>query len=243
MTKARASAEQTDDRPEVARAYDHWAASYDADRNATRDLDAEVVRRAPLAVAGRDVLELGCGTGKNTAWLAERARTVMALDFSAGMLARARERLGDSRVRFVRHDVREPWPVPSVSVDVVVGNLVLEHVENLAPIYAEAARVLRPLGQLWLCELHPERQRRGGQAHFTDADTGKTVHVAAHVHTVGEYVNDGIAAGLTLRHLGEWLEESAPRDAASRLLSVLFEKAEAEMPSRRSHQDRELTIP
>jgi malonyl-CoA O-methyltransferase len=125
-------------------------------------------------------------------------------------------------VRFVRHDVREPWPATLASVDVVVGNLVLEHVEALAPVYAEAARVLRPGGQLLLCELHPERQRRGGQAHFTDAASGDTVHVPAHRHTVSEYVNGGIAAGLTLRHLGEWLEDGAPDDAPPRLLSVLF---------------------
>jgi ubiquinone/menaquinone biosynthesis C-methylase UbiE len=234
MTEPQTSAQRAGDISEIARDYDRWAASYDADRNATRDLDAEVVRRAPLALAGRDVLELGCGTGKNTAWLAERARTVVGLDFSAGMLARARERLGRlgerggaAHVRFVHHDVREPWPVPRAAVDVVVGNLVLEHVEDLAPVYAEAARVLRPGGQLLLCELHPERQRRGGQAHFMDAATGSTVHVTAHRHTVGEYVNGGIAAGLTLRHLGEWLEADAPHEAPPRLLSVLFEQASA----------------
>ena len=210
----------------VAAAYDRWSASYDVDRNATRDLDAEILRRTPLDLDGRDVIELGCGTGKNTVWLAERARTVLALDFSDGMLARARERLaerpGAASVRFVRHDVREPWPATLASVDVVVGNLVLEHVEALASVYSEAARVLRPGGQLLLCELHPERQRRGGQAHFTDAASGDTVHVPAHRHTVSEYVNGGIAAGLTLRHLGEWLEEGAPDDAPPRLLSVLF---------------------
>jgi malonyl-CoA O-methyltransferase len=92
---------------------------------------------------------------------------------------------------------------------------------------AEAARVLRAGGQLWLCELHPERLRRGGQAHFTDAASGATVHVPAHRHAVSEYVNGGIAAGLTLRQLGEWLEEGAAADAPPRLLSVLFEKAGA----------------
>jgi ubiquinone/menaquinone biosynthesis C-methylase UbiE len=215
------------DPPDVARAYDRWAASYDADRNLTRDLDADVVRRAPLALDGSDVLELGCGTGKNTTHLAERARSVLALDFSAGMLARARQRLtaaGAAHVRFARHDVREPWPVAGAAVDVVVGNLVLEHVVRLAPVFAEAARVLRPGGQLWLCELHPERQRRGGQAHFTDSTSGATVHVAAFRHTVAEYVNGGIAAGLVLRHLGEWLEAEAPAAAPPRLLSVLFER-------------------
>ncbi len=216
---------------DVAHAYDRWAASYDVDRNATRDLDAHVLRHAPLDLADRDVLELGCGTGKNTLWLAEHARTVLALDFSAGMLAQARDRLGGAaHVRFAQHDVRQPWPAPAAGADVVVGNLVLEHVERLAPVYAEAARVLRPGGRLWLCELHPERQRRGGQAHFTDAATGGTVHVPAHRHTVGEYVNDGIAAGLVLRHLGEWLEEGAPPDAPPRLLSVLFAKPGAAAP-------------
>ena len=78
---------------DVAAAYDRWAGQYDDAPNATRDLDAAVVRRTPLRVDGRDVLELGCGTGKNTAWLAARARQVLALDFSPGMLAAARRRL------------------------------------------------------------------------------------------------------------------------------------------------------
>lgn len=210
----------------LASAYDRWAASYDEDQNATRDLDAAVLRRASIAVSGCDVLELGCGTGKNTTWLAERAQSVIGLDLSEGMLARARARILAPHVRFVRHDVREPWPVPDGSIDVVVGNLVLEHLSALAPVYAETARVLRPGGQLWLCELHPERQRRGGQAHFTDSVTGATIHVSAFQHTVSEYVNGGIAAGFALRELGEWLEDGAAPDAPPRLLSVLFRKEE-----------------
>src|SRR5207245_2491950 len=75
-------------------------------------------------------------------------------------------------VRFVQHDLRMPWPVAAASIDVAVGNLVLEHIESLAPVFAEAARVVRPGGQLFICELHPARQRRGGQAHFTYAATG-----------------------------------------------------------------------
>jgi ubiquinone/menaquinone biosynthesis C-methylase UbiE len=210
---------------DVAAAYDRWASQYDDDPNATRDLDAEVLRRAPLHLDGRDVLELGCGTGKNTIWLAESTRQVVAMDFSDGMMAAARRRVRTHNVRFVQHDVRERWPLASGAVDVVVGNLVLEHVQHLAPIYAEAVRVLRPGGQLFLCELHPFRQLRGGQAHFSDQRTGETVHVAAFTHSASEYVNCGIAAGLVLRELGEWLETGAPTDAPPRLLSVLFERS------------------
>ena len=209
---------------DVAQAYDRWAASYDADKNATRDLDAVVMRRTPLALDGREVLELGCGTGKNTTFLAEHAKRVVAMDFSEGMIARAHERIVTSNVEFVRHDVREVWPVPSASIDVVVGNLILEHVHDLAVVFFETARVLRPGGQVFFCELHPYRQLLGSQAQFTDPSTGEQVHVTAHVHTVSEYVNGAIEAGLKLRALGEFVEEEAAEQAPPRLISLFLER-------------------
>jgi malonyl-CoA O-methyltransferase len=168
---------------------------------------------------------VGCGTGKNTIFLAEHARHVVAMDFSAEMLERARARVNAAHVDYRRHDIRQPWPLRAASADLVVGNLVLEHVDDLRPVYAAAARVLRPGGHLFFCELHPVRQLRGGQAHFTDAGTGETVHVQAHVHSVSEYVNAGIAAGLTLIQLGEHLESQASDDSPPRLLSVLFQRS------------------
>jgi ubiquinone/menaquinone biosynthesis C-methylase UbiE len=209
---------------DVAQAYDRWSRRYDDDHNATRDLDARVVRGSPLHVAGSRVLELGCGTGKNSEWLATHARELVALDFSPGMLDVARRRVRSQRARFVEQDITRPWPVDPSSIDVVVGNLVLEHVRDLAPIYAEAARVLRTGGELFLCELHPYRQLRGAQAHFEDAETNETVPVTAYQHSVSEYVNGGLAAGFTLRALGEHVEESASPDSPPRLLSVLFER-------------------
>ena len=209
---------------DVAQAYDRWSRRYDDDHNATRDLDARVVRQSPLHLDGARVLELGCGTGKNSQWLATQSRELVALDFSPGMLDVARRRVRAAHVRFVEHDITRPWPVEPASCDVVVGNLVLEHVRDLGPIYAEAARTLRPGGQLFFCELHPYRQLRGGQAHFEDAETKQIIPVTAFPHTVSEYVNGGVGAGLRLRALGEHLEDNASADAVPRLLSVLFER-------------------
>ena len=211
-------------RSDVALAYDRWSRRYDDDHNATRDLDARVVRQSPLHLGGARVLELGCGTGKNSEWLAAQARELVALDFSPGMLDVARRRVRAAHVRFVERDSTHAWPVEGGTMDVVVGNLVLEHVRELGPIYAEAARVLRPGGELFLCELHPYRQLRGGQAHFEDDATNEIVPVTAFRHSVSEYVNGGLAAGFRLRALGEHVEESAPSEAAPRLLSVLFER-------------------
>lgn len=204
---------------EIARAYDRWSRTYDTDANTTRDLDAEVLRRSSLAIDGRDVLELGCGTGKNTGWIAERARRVIGMDFSPGMLEVARARVPLDRVTLVQHDVRERWPVDDASVDLVIGNLILEHLSSVAPIFAEAARVLRPSGLMYSCELHPYRQLRGGQAHFTDEWSGEVVFAPAFQHTIAEYVNAAVAAGLKIQRLDEWTETTAP-PAIPRLLSL-----------------------
>jgi malonyl-CoA O-methyltransferase len=205
---------------EIARAYDRWARTYDTDANTTRDLDAEVLRRSSLAVYDRDVLELGCGTGKNTVWLAERARRVTAMDFSPGMLEVARTRVPPDRVTIVQHDVRERWPIDGASVDVVVANLILEHLQDVAAIFREAARVLRPGGLMYSCELHPYRQLRGGQAHFTDEWSGEVVFAPAFQHTIAEYVNAAVASGLNVERLDEWTETSAGSTAIPRLLSM-----------------------
>jgi ubiquinone/menaquinone biosynthesis C-methylase UbiE len=219
------SNDSTESRPadagaEIARAYDRWARTYDTDANTTRDLDADVLRQSSLAIDDRDVLEVGCGTGKNTRWLAERARRVVAMDFSPGMLDVARGRVPSERVTLVQHDIRERWPVDDASVDLVIGNLILEHVANVAPIFAEAARVLRPGGVMYSCELHPYRQLRGGQAHFTDEWSGEVVFAPAFQHTIAEYVNAAIASGLSIQRLDEWTETGAASPAIPRLLSL-----------------------
>ena len=214
---------------EIARAYDRWARTYDTDANTTRDLDAEVLRRSSLTIDGRDVLELGCGTGKNTGWLAARARRVIGMDFSPGMLEVARARVPLDRVRLIQHDVRERWPVDDASVDVVVANLILEHLSNVAPIFAEAARVLRHGGVMYSCELHPFRQLRGGQAHFTDEWSGETVYAPAFQHTIAEYVNAAVASGLATSRLDEWTETDAASPVIPRLLSMQLTRRDGAM--------------
>ncbi len=111
--------------------YDVWAATYDSVNNPTRDLDAVVLRTQPLPLSGARIIEIGCGTGKNTGWLAEHAQHFVAIDFSELMLEHARRRVTSDRVRFVRHDILDPWPVPDGSADLVVSNLVLEHIPDL----------------------------------------------------------------------------------------------------------------
>lgn len=203
----------------VAGAYDRWARAYDTDRNATRDL-AEAVLRATLPdPEGLDVLEAGCGTGLRTAWLAERARSVLALDLSEGMLEVARARVASPRVDFRRHDLTEPWPAADASFDLVVDSLVLEHIPDLGFVFREAARVLRPGGRMLVCELHPARQRAGRQAEFT-APGGEVERVPAFLHEEGEYRDAARAAGLEVKAEADHRDPDAAPDALPRLLSL-----------------------
>lgn len=206
---------------DVAAAYDRWAATYDVDPNITRDRDAAILRRQAFELTNCDVLEIGCGTGKNTAWLAERARSVIAMDVSAGMLTQARKSVCLPYVQYVQHDIRAPWPLADASVDLVVGNLVLEHIEGLEVVFRQAFRVLRPRGECFVCELHPFRQITGGQAQFTDPETGERVGVSAFVHDVSDYVNAALVAGFYLVRTDDWRDRpDAPRTEVPRLFSL-----------------------
>jgi ubiquinone/menaquinone biosynthesis C-methylase UbiE len=209
---------------DVAAAYDRWSETYDTDPNRTRELAGQVLRKLDLPVAGRDLVEIGCGTGRNTEWLAMSAGTITALDFSEEMLRRARARVQDPRVRFIQHDVRTPWPLPDDSAALVIVMLVLEHVEQLEIVFAEAARTLHPRGQLFICELHPMRQLMGGQAQFSNPKSGERELVAAFLHNVSDFVNGGLSQGFELLRLDEWRDLEAAPATIPRLLSLLFTK-------------------
>lgn len=215
---------QPSTKSEIA-AYNDWAETYDTDPNRTRDLAAQVLRQVNLNFVDRNVIEAGCGTGRNTEWLAKPAAGaagIVALDFSKEMLTRARDRVSDPRVRFVQHDVRARWPIVDAAADLVIAMLILEHVEMVEPVFAEAARALTAGGELFICELHPMRQLFGGQAQFNNSRTGEHHRVPAFRHDVSDYVNAGLSLGFELVSLGEWRDLEAPRSVAPRLLTLLF---------------------
>jgi len=206
----------------VQSAYDQWSHSYDDDPNATRDLDERVTADILGRLGGRLVLELGCGTGKNTSFLAGRFENVCAVDFSTGMLSRARERVAATNVAFLQADIQQRWPCEDQTADLVTINLVLEHVAELRPVFTEASRVLRPGGHLFFCELHPFRQYLGSQARFDQQ--GETVRIPAYRHHVSDFLEATSVARLALRELGEWWI-TEDRQEPPRLLSMLFEKS------------------
>ena len=209
----------------VKQAYQAWSKIYDSNENATRDLDQVCLQQAGLPLDGSHVLELGAGSGKNTQFLAQHACHVTALDFSPEMLALAREKVTGANVTFIEQDITRPWPLMDASMDGIVSNLVLEHIADLKPVFKACKRVLKPGGWLYLSELHPYRQLKGGQARFED--NGKTTFVTAHLHNVMDYIKPALSLGFELITINEVVEgQSRPTaDHPPRLLTLTFKKS------------------
>jgi ubiquinone/menaquinone biosynthesis C-methylase UbiE len=202
-------------------AYDSWSTTYDSDRNLTRDLDHLVTQRSLAHLRFKTILEMGCGTGKNTALFAQIGQRVCALDFSEGMIRRAKEKSHPAHVTFAVADLTLPWPCRQQSADLVACNLVLEHIGDLSFIFSEASRAIAPGGRFFVCELHPFRQYQGVQANF-HRDQG-TTKIAAFVHHLSDFTNAARKHGLSLEHFDEWWHEE-DQNKPPRLVSFMFRK-------------------
>jgi malonyl-CoA O-methyltransferase len=204
---------------EIQGAYNEWATSYDEDRNLTRDLDRQVTRELLDGRRFDAILELGCGTGKNTLFLAEIGAAVRSLDFSEEMLRRAREKVTAPHVSFAMADLTQPWPCAGQSADLVAGNLVLEHIAELGFVFGEAARVLQAGGLLFLNELHPYRQYQGSVARFQRGE--ETTYIGAFVHHLSDFTRAAAGHGLALLSFHEWWHEE-DQGKPPRLVSFVF---------------------
>ena len=137
--------------------YDGFAEAYTAS-NETNLINAHYERPAMLAlagdVAGRRILDAGCGSGPLFAALRDRGAIVTGFDKSSGMLELARRRLGGDADLQVA-ELGRPLPFPDDTFDDVTASLVLHYLEDWGPALAELRRVLKPGGRLIVSVDHP----------------------------------------------------------------------------------------
>jgi malonyl-CoA O-methyltransferase len=184
--------------------YDRWATIYDTEENPLIALEEPEVDRLLGDVAGLDVVDVGCGTGRHALRLAARGADVTGVDFSEGMLARAREKPGADRVRWLVHDLADlPLPLPEHSFDVVLAALVAEHIGDLAAFFSELGRLCRGDGRIVVTDMHPALMLTGLQARFRDPSSGRDTRPASAANRISDYVNGAVAAGLRIVALGE----------------------------------------
>lgn len=137
--------------------YDGFAEAYAAE-NESSLFNRWYERPAMLGlagdVAGRRVLDAGCGSGPLSAALRDKGAVVTGFDASPAMVELARRRLGEDAALGVA-ELGRPLPYGDGEFDDVVASLVLHYLRDWTAPLAELRRVLRPGGRLLLSVNHP----------------------------------------------------------------------------------------
>ncbi|MGW6681185.1 class I SAM-dependent methyltransferase [[Kitasatospora] papulosa] len=238
--------------PSKTNDYNNFAEAYTA-ANETNLVNAYYERPAMLAlagdVAGRRILDVGCGSGALFAALRDRGAIVSGFDTSAGMLELARQRLGDGADLQVA-DLGSPLPYADDTFDDVAASLVLHYLKDWGPALAELRRILRPGGRLIVSVDHPFavnliHREAGREAECNYFDTTKwtvewtmgchTAHVSRWNRPLHAMIEAFIGAGFRITGISEPGPDPAAREmfpeaiaAMPRFLCFLFFTLEAE---------------
>ncbi len=200
----------------VAEGYAKWAEGYDAEANPLVSLEEPLTLEVIDDVAGKDVLDVCCGTGRYAIRLAQAGARVCGVDGNEAMLAVARRKRDDLGLQAdLRPGDVARLPYADASFDLVVCALALCHVHDLTPPIKEMARVLRPGGRLVVSDFHPFCLMAGWRTLFRRPEA--TYCIQNHLHLIDDYVAALRRAGLQMQELREKVIDEA-------LLPVLSEE-------------------
>ena len=188
----------------VSEGYAEWAKQYDAEAQANPliALEEPVMLELIGEVAGLDVLDAACGTGRYAVGLAAAGARVHGVDASGEMLAHAR---GKANERGLSVDLRQSdlraLPFDDESFDLVISALALCHVPELGPVMGEFARVLRPGGRVVISDFHPFCLLIGWRTAFDRPEA--RYWIENNLNLTEAYVGALMASGLVLTELRE----------------------------------------
>ncbi|MCA8928802.1 MAG: class I SAM-dependent methyltransferase [Alphaproteobacteria bacterium] len=185
------------------------------------------VRALLPSLAGKRVVDLGCGFGAFARWAAEQgAAEVVAFDLSENMLARARAETAAEQVRYGRADL-EALVLPEAAFDVAYSALAFHYVEDFGRLMATVRASLRPGGVLVFTIEHPIYMAPAEPGWQTAAD-GRQVWpldgygregrretnwfadgVVKYHRTLGTTLNTLIRSGFSISHVEEWRPSDA----------------------------------
>ena len=205
----------------VQAAYTVWSEQYDSNENKTRDLEAVALRNILSTISFDSCLEMGCGTGKNTVWLEQKASQVKAVDLTSEMLDIARRKVQTNKVSFELADISQDWHFAIGQYDLAVFSLVLEHIENVDPIFEKLAQCIQSGGYVYIGELHPFKQYAGSKARYQTAE-GEQV-VTCFNHHLSDFTTAAFNNGFSITTIQEYFDEDN-KSNLPRILALLFQK-------------------
>lgn len=180
----------------VADGYDGWAPRYDDPDNGFFAMDEAVLLPILRGIAPGVAVDVACGTGRYAAHLTALGHEVHGFDVSMGMLEVARRKVPEASFDQAPMD---GLPLADDSVDVLVNTLAMTHVPDLAPVFAEAARVLRPGGHLLVSDV---------RGYFIGSDltplveedpNGNVGYVPSWSHPTSAYLQAALPLGFAVR--------------------------------------------
>jgi len=131
-----------------------WSATTD-DGPVNGGLERPALRSlVPRPLIGSAVLDAGCGSGAQCAWLLDQGADVVGVDLSPRMVEAAAARC-EGHGRFVVADLAGGLPVPPASLDGITSSLVLHYLRDWSTALGSFASALRPGGWVVLSLDHP----------------------------------------------------------------------------------------
>ena len=201
--------------PLSAQAFERLADEFAA-RVETKAHNAYYEKPAMLAllpdVAGKRVLDAGCGPGVYAEWLLEHGAEVVGIDVSRRMIELARERVGE-RAEFIQANLEEPInSLEDASFDLVLSALSVDYVRDLGRLFAEYSRVLRDGGHFVFSKERPFSDfTRRHLTHYFETEIigcewrgfGTPVVVRSYRRPLSELLNAIAGAGFTIERVVE----------------------------------------
>jgi SAM-dependent methyltransferase len=150
-------------------------------------------------LSGKRLLDLGCGFGWIARWaMTQGAASVLGVDLSENMLARARAETADPRVRYLRADL-ESLDLPHEALDVAYSSLALHYVENFGGIVGAVSQALVSGGHFIFSVEHPIYMASMTPEWLT-TDHGRRIWPVDHYAVEGARVTDWLAKGVRKQH-------------------------------------------
>ncbi|MCI0490865.1 MAG: class I SAM-dependent methyltransferase [Blastocatellia bacterium] len=175
----------------VEEGYDYWSDTYDRTPNPVVAMDARYTLDILSPEPDEQILDAGCGTGRNLKKMIAAGSQPVGIDFSTGMLNIAHR--NHPEVPLARADLQQPLPLRAGCFDAALCALVGEHLDNLPLVFREAHNVLKPGGRMVFSVYHPEMAAAGIEANFERS--GTEFRLGAVRHTVDDYLNTIEGAG------------------------------------------------
>jgi SAM-dependent methyltransferase len=152
----------------------------------------------PPLTGGR-VLDLGCGFGQFTRWAATAgAASVVGIDLSEKMLARARAETTEPNVSYRRADL-DTLQLEADAFDLVFSSLAFHYVEDFGRLIETLAAALAAGGRLVFSVEHPIYAARAEPEWVTAAD-GRRAFAIADYLVEGRRVTDWVTSGVVKHH-------------------------------------------